>query len=127
MMLAQAQLDAVQAAVAPVLDWYQSDEQPPRPLAEIVADVVADLQADRTELLGLRSWHDARLGHGEPGQRVLLRCEYRFPDRTTTVYYDAGYWTEFNGGGWVWHVGGRVTHWRAIVAHPDDARATKVE
>lgn len=31
----------------PVLDWFQSDEQPPRPPMEILRDVVAELQADR--------------------------------------------------------------------------------
>ena len=39
--------------------------------------------------------------------------------RHAADYYDAGYWTEVNGGGWVWRVGGRVTHWREIVAHPE--------
>lgn len=35
----------------PVLDWYQSDEQPKRELIHIVSDIVADLQDDRTQSL----------------------------------------------------------------------------
>jgi hypothetical protein len=31
----------------------------------------------------------------------------------------AGYWTDFNGGGWVWHgMGGRVTHVAALPDRP---------
>lgn len=43
--------DAVREALEPVWHWYQSDEHPERPLAEIVADVVADLQQDRAWVL----------------------------------------------------------------------------
>lgn len=50
----EAQLAAVEAAFAPVQDWYQSDEEHLRPLAERVADAVEDLQSDRAELLALR-------------------------------------------------------------------------
>lgn len=41
----------VREALEPVIHWYQSDEHPERPLAEIVADVVADLQQDRAWVL----------------------------------------------------------------------------
>ena len=43
--------DAVREALEPVLHWYQSDEHPERPLAEVVADIVADLQQDRAFVL----------------------------------------------------------------------------
>ena len=39
------------AILEPVLDWYQSDEQPERPPLEILRDIVADLQTDRAENL----------------------------------------------------------------------------
>lgn len=41
----------LRAALEPVMHWYQSDEHPERPLVEIVADVVADLQEDRAFVL----------------------------------------------------------------------------
>lgn len=37
----------LEAALRPVIDWYQSDEMEPRPIADIVADIVSDLQHDR--------------------------------------------------------------------------------
>lgn len=44
-------LEAVKDALEPVWHWYQSDEHPERPLHEVVADVVADLQQDRAWVL----------------------------------------------------------------------------
>jgi hypothetical protein len=51
--IVNARLDAVTKAVEPILHWYQSDEHDPRPLADILTDVVADLQHDRAEALKL--------------------------------------------------------------------------
>lgn len=45
---------AARAALGPVLDWYQPDEEMERPLPELIADAAEDLVADRTELLALR-------------------------------------------------------------------------
>lgn len=45
----------VAAAIEPVLHWYQSDEHPARPLHEVIADIVADLQEDRAEVLKARA------------------------------------------------------------------------
>lgn len=39
------------AVLAPVIDWYQSDEHPQRPLLDILRDVVDDLQSDRAAAL----------------------------------------------------------------------------
>ena len=36
------------AVLAPVLDWYQSDEQPERAPLDILRDIVDDLQSDRS-------------------------------------------------------------------------------
>ena len=38
-------------AIEPVKDWYQSDEEEPRPLVDIITDIVADLQEDRAQSL----------------------------------------------------------------------------
>lgn len=51
-----AQLDAIRAALAPVMHWYDGepadgDEHEPRDLADILTDVVSDLQADRASSL----------------------------------------------------------------------------
>lgn len=42
---------AIREKLAPVLDWYQSDEHPGRNTVDIVADVVEDLQTDRAAVL----------------------------------------------------------------------------
>jgi hypothetical protein len=42
---------AVFAVLSPVMDWYQSDEQPPRDPLDIIRDIVSDLQADRKAAL----------------------------------------------------------------------------
>ena len=50
----QAHADAgLLAALEPVWNWYQSDEHPERPLVEVIADIVSDLQHDRA--LALRA------------------------------------------------------------------------
>lgn len=46
---------AIREALAPVIDWYQSDEHPGRNTVDIVKDVVADLQDDRKAALKLKS------------------------------------------------------------------------
>ena len=50
-----AELEALRRDVAPVRHWYESDEHPPRPDAEVLKDIVADLQSDRAENLKLRA------------------------------------------------------------------------
>jgi len=50
-----AELEALRGEVAPVRHWYESDEHPPRPDAEVLKDIVADLQSDRAENLKLRA------------------------------------------------------------------------
>lgn len=44
-------LSALTAAIEPVEHWYQSDEDEPRPLVDILTDIVADLQEDRQQSL----------------------------------------------------------------------------
>ena len=39
------------AVLEPVIDWYQSDEHPKREPLDILRDIVADLQSDRSEAL----------------------------------------------------------------------------
>lgn len=41
------------AALGPVLDWYQSDEHPPREPLDIIRDIVDDLQSDRKAALAI--------------------------------------------------------------------------
>lgn len=41
----------IREALAPVMDWYQSDEHPGRNTVDIVQDVVSDLVDDRTALI----------------------------------------------------------------------------
>lgn len=44
----------IRKAIEPVEHWYQSDEHPQRATLDILADIVADLQTDRSENLNLR-------------------------------------------------------------------------
>lgn len=44
-------ITALTAAIKPVEHWYQSDEEHPRPLVDILTDIVADLQEDRVKSL----------------------------------------------------------------------------
>lgn len=46
--------DPIRRALAPVLHWYQSDEQPERPTLDIVRDIVEDLEEDRADNLRMR-------------------------------------------------------------------------
>lgn len=46
--------DLLMEVLEPVLDWYQSDAQPPRDPMDILRDVISDLQEDRKELLAER-------------------------------------------------------------------------
>jgi len=63
------------AALGPVLYWYQPDEEPDRPLPELIADVAADLAADRAELISLRrALQEIRDRTGEPETRALAEA-----------------------------------------------------
>lgn len=69
--------EAMRAAFAPVLDWYNGDGRF-TDLAAMLAQAVADLQEDRAE--NLRNQADAAIGralgvlmdNGEPSMRILL-------------------------------------------------------
>lgn len=51
----------IREALAPVIDWYHSDEHPDRNTVDIVSDVVSDLQEDRAALINAqRIAQDAR-------------------------------------------------------------------
>lgn len=41
----------LRAAIKPVYHWYQCDEEDDRPLADIIKDIVSDLQDDRKQVL----------------------------------------------------------------------------
>lgn len=56
--------DELLGALGPVLDWYQSDEEPDRDVLDIVRDAVADLIADRRAVLALQAAY--RTGRNEP-------------------------------------------------------------
>jgi hypothetical protein len=63
---------AARAALGPVLDWYQPDELPDRPLADLIADAAEDLASDRAELLALRgAMAEIRDRTGEAETRAL--------------------------------------------------------
>lgn len=73
---------AARAALGPVLDWYQSDEEPDRPLPELISDAAQDLAADRAELLALRrALAEIRDRTGEPGTRAAAEAALN-PDRS---------------------------------------------
>lgn len=44
----------VRTALAPVIDWFQSDEQPERPTMDILREVVKELVEDRHQLLAIQ-------------------------------------------------------------------------
>lgn len=76
---------AARAALGPVLDWYQPDEEHDRPLPDLIADAAADLEADRTELLALRrALAEIRDRTGEPETRSAAEAALAFqaPSRT---------------------------------------------
>jgi len=65
--------EEARAALGPVLDWYQPDEGPDRPLTDLITDAAADLAADRAELIALRcALAEIRDTTGEPGTRALV-------------------------------------------------------
>jgi hypothetical protein len=73
---------AARAALGPVLDWYQPDEEQDRPLPELIADAAQDLAADRAELLALRrALAEIRDRTGEPGTRAAAEAALN-PDRS---------------------------------------------
>ena len=66
---------AARAALGPVLDWYQPDEVPDRPLPELIAEAAEDLASDRAELLALRrTLAEIRDRTGEPGTRAAAEA-----------------------------------------------------
>lgn len=73
-----ADSDVLREALEPVLHWYQSDEHPERPLLDIVADVVADLQHDRTEALQCAQMRAAL-------QKIADAPAWGYPDRWETT------------------------------------------
>jgi hypothetical protein len=87
----------IREALAPVIDWYQSDEVPGRNTADIVRDVVADLEADRKAALILaRIVLAARSVEGGEAHRVLpaiwpIICEAEklpsMPPRAGSTYH----------------------------------------
>lgn len=73
---------AARAALGPVLDWYQPDEEQDRSLPELIADAAQDLAADRAELLALRrALAEIRDRTGEPGTRAAAEAALN-PDRS---------------------------------------------
>lgn len=62
----------IREALAPVMDWYQSDEVPGRNTVDIVRDVVADLQEDRRASLVLQKIVlAARKYEGDEAHRIM--------------------------------------------------------
>jgi len=62
----------IREALAPVIDWYQSDEVPGRNTGAIVRDIVADLQDDRRAALILtRIVLAARRHDGEEAHHIM--------------------------------------------------------
>lgn len=51
--------DDFRAALGTVLDWYQSDEEPQRPLVDILTDIGRDLPVDRSCALWVRRMYSA--------------------------------------------------------------------
>jgi hypothetical protein len=73
--------EEARAALGPVLYWYQPDEDPDRPLIELIADAAADLAADRAELIALRrALAEIRDMTGEPGTRALAEAALAGPE-----------------------------------------------
>lgn len=114
-LVADAAIKSLRAALEPVLDWYQSDEQPPRPLPDIVRDVVTDLQKDRTELLRLEKeshWISTDTALPDEDLTVLVYA----PDADEPVwlgYLSEGLWYCADG------MPLAVTHWRDLPCGPE--------
>lgn len=64
--------EQLREALEPVRHWYESDDHDPRDDLDILRDVVADLQADRAEVLSLTRLSRLEAGGGGE-QRELLR------------------------------------------------------
>lgn len=72
---------AARAALGPVLDWYQPDEEPDRPLPELIAEAAEDLASGRAELIALRrAMAEIRDRTGEAETRALAE-QALLPDR----------------------------------------------
>jgi hypothetical protein len=88
------------AVLAPVLDWYQSDEHPDRPTLDILRDIVADLQTDRAENLryrpALESIRDTSVAmvdslrcYPKGGTVILAEGPARIRDKACNALYPA--------------------------------------
>jgi len=72
--------EEARAALGPVLYWYQPDEEPDRPLIELIGDAAQDLAVDRAELIALRrALAEIRDTTGEPETRVLAEAALTGP------------------------------------------------
>ncbi len=77
--------EEARAALGPVLYWYQPDEEPDRPLTELIGDAAADLAADRKELLALRrALARIRDITGEPETRAMAEAALDFASERLT-------------------------------------------
>lgn len=77
--------EEARAALGPVLYWYQPDEEPDRPLTEMIGDAAADLAADREELLALRrALARIRDITGEPETRAMAEAALDFASERLT-------------------------------------------
>lgn len=76
-------IQEITSALQPVMDWYQSDEQHPRTLPNIIADVVGDLQTDRNEVLTFRKKKETilkALNAASGGIKVLVLGKVPVPN-----------------------------------------------
>lgn len=75
------------ACLAPVIDWYQPDDQPPRDPLDIVRDIVADLQDDRAASIRFRAALEiAKVGIADQWARDVV---VGTPMRNASVAVDA--------------------------------------
>ena len=87
---------ALTAAIKPVEHWYQSDEEHPRPLVDILTDIVDDLQEDRQDVLAMKGVM-AELDAANQGVATLTAENERLrealeeigKDRFGAAYHDA--------------------------------------
>lgn len=70
-----AQRDALlREVLEPILHWYQSDEHPPRDLADILRDAIADLQSDRAIALKVRAAAEALRPFSKASDRAVAKA-----------------------------------------------------
>jgi len=91
----------VRQILAPVLDWFQSDEHPARPIMDILRDVVAELQQERADNLRLTALRTS----AEPCGNIYeprfggFRCVCKLPKGHAGLHVDGGSWDD-NVGRW---------------------------